>query len=57
MTSWGPKRESEAAAHLLNNFKENMLSIVSDSYDLFNFVENIIGEELKWALIYLLINT
>ena len=32
---------------MLETFSEGMLAIVSDSYDLFNMVENILGEQFK----------
>jgi nicotinamide phosphoribosyltransferase len=47
MTSWGKDRESEAYANMMDTFGSGMFSIVSDSYDIFNAVENIFGNELK----------
>ena len=49
MTTWGNKLEKEAVEHILDNFpKEGVISIVSDSYDLWNFIDNIIGgDDLK----------
>ena len=32
---------------MLDTFGEGMLAIVSDSYDLFNMLENILGGEFK----------
>jgi len=47
MTSWGRDGESAAVRSLLEKIPEGYLAIVSDSYDLFNMVEHILGEELK----------
>jgi nicotinamide phosphoribosyltransferase len=47
MTSWGKNHELDVTRHLLETFPSGPLSIVSDSYDLWNFVDNIIGKDLK----------
>lgn len=47
MTSWSQKREGEAYGNMIDKFGHGLFSIVSDSYDLFNAVENIFGDELK----------
>jgi nicotinamide phosphoribosyltransferase len=47
MTAFGKDRESEAYANMIDKFSNGLFSIVSDSYDLFNAVENIFGNELK----------
>jgi nicotinamide phosphoribosyltransferase len=47
MTSWGKDRESAAYANMIERFGDGLFSIVSDSYDLFNAVESIFGDELK----------
>ncbi len=48
ITSWGQDREADAYANLLKQFGSgNIVSIVSDSYDLENAVENIFGGTLK----------
>ncbi len=47
MTSWGKDHESDVARHMLDTFPEGPVAIVGDSYDLWNFVDNIVGKELK----------
>ena len=47
MTSWTKKHEKEAYANMLDKFPEGTVSIVLDSYDFFNAVENIIGKDLQ----------
>ncbi|SOC90068.1 nicotinamide phosphoribosyltransferase [Rhizobium sp. AN5] len=47
MTSWGQDREADAYSNMIDNFGHGLFSVVSDSYDLFNAVENIFGDELK----------
>ncbi|QNG62572.1 nicotinamide phosphoribosyltransferase [Rhizobium phage B1VFA] len=47
MTSWGKDREADAYRNMLKEFGHGLFSIVSDSYDLFNAVDNIFGQELK----------
>lgn len=47
ITSWGRDREKDAMENILNKFSTGPVSIVCDSYDFFNAVENIIGKELK----------
>lgn len=47
MTSWGKDREVDAYRNMLDEFGHGLFSIVSDSYDLFNAVDNIFGKELK----------
>lgn len=50
MTTWGGKDgESLATKNMLDQFakKGKLVSIVGDSYDIFNFAENIIGGKLK----------
>ena len=47
MTAWGKDRELEVARHLLETFPTGPLSIVSDSYDLWHFIDDIIGKDLK----------
>ena len=52
ITSWGKAGEAEAAKYMLTeSFKEGPFSLISDSYDLFNFVENVIGNELKESIL------
>ena len=47
MTSWGKDQELEVVRHLLKTFPTGPLSVVSDSYDLWHFINDIIGKELK----------
>lgn len=48
ITSWGKQREVDAYRNMLNLATENsIVSVVSDSYDIFNACENIWGKELK----------
>lgn len=42
-TLWGRERESDFVANALEEFPEGILSLVGDSYDIFNFTANIIG--------------
>lgn len=47
MTAWGQSRERDAYANMLTQFGSGMFSVVSDSYDLWNAVQNIYGSDLK----------
>ena len=47
MTSWTKKFEKEAYENMLEKFPTGIVSIVLDSYNFFDAVENIIGHELK----------
>lgn len=49
MTSWGKDREAEAYANMLAQFGGDgtLVACVSDSYDIFNAVEQIWGTDLK----------
>ncbi len=49
MTSWLQSGESDAYRNMIETFGKNggIVSIVSDSYDIFNACEKIFGEELK----------
>ena len=48
ITSWGKEHEEDAYKNMLKQFQDyNVISIVSDSYDLFNAVKNIYGKSLK----------
>ncbi|WP_226648685.1 nicotinate phosphoribosyltransferase [Microbulbifer variabilis] len=49
MTSWGRAHEADAYANMLKAFSGDgrLLAVVSDSYDLWNALENIWGGELK----------
>lgn len=49
MTSWGREHEVDAYANMLTRFGGDgrLVAVVSDSYDLWNAIENIWGGELK----------
>ncbi|WP_296405392.1 nicotinate phosphoribosyltransferase [Psychrobacter sp.] len=49
MTSWGREQESQAYANMLDQFggEGKLVAVVSDSYDLWNAIDHIWGEELK----------
>lgn len=49
MTAWGRTGEKEAFANMLTQFGGNdkIFAVVSDSYDLWNAIDNIWGNELK----------
>lgn len=48
ITSWGKDDEKEAFKNMLTQFKDSpLIAVVSDSYDIFNAVSNIWGDELK----------
>ena len=49
ITSWGPDNEKAAYANMLDQFggPGKLVAVVSDSYDLWNAIDNIWGDELK----------
>ena len=49
MTAWGRQRETQAYDNILEQFggAGNTVAVVSDSYDLWNAIDNIWGEALK----------
>lgn len=47
ITSWGRGNEADAFENMLNKFGSGLVAVVSDSYDIFNAVDNIWGDELK----------
>ena len=47
MTAWTRAKEREAYENMLDIFPKGIVSIVADSYNFFNAVENIFGRELK----------
>lgn len=49
MTAWGKEGEKEAFRNMLKQFGGDfpIISVVSDSYDIFNAVSNLWGEELR----------
>lgn len=46
MTSWGRDGEADAYRNMLEKFPTGLVAVVSDSYDIFNAVSNIWGEQL-----------
>lgn len=51
ITSWGKEDEARAYANMLRKYPEGIVSIVSDSFDIFNACGNIFGKELKSEVI------
>jgi len=53
ITSWGRENEAEAYRNMLRQFAKpgSIVAVVSDSYDIYNAVENIWGETLKQEVI------
>ena len=47
MTSLGKEGEEEVIENLLNKYPEGILSVVSDSFNIYNCVENIYGKKFK----------
>ncbi len=49
MTAWGRERETQAYENMLDQFggDGNIVAVVSDSYDLWNAIDNIWGDALK----------
>lgn len=53
ITSWGKEREVDAYRNMLEVYggEGKLLAVVSDSYDIFNAVENIWGDQLRQTVI------
>lgn len=53
ITSWGRENEVEAYRNMLRNFAKPgaLVAVVSDSYDIYNAVENLWGGQLKQEVI------
>lgn len=47
ITSWGKSGETEAYANMLERYPTGLVAVVSDSYDIYNAVNNIWGGTLK----------
>ena len=47
MTTWGRAGERAAVEHVLTNIPAGGLAIVVDSYDIWNMLENTIGDQVK----------
>ena len=50
MTAMGKAGEVDVVERLLQEYPTGILSVVSDSYDIYNFVEKIIGETFRDAI-------
>lgn len=53
ITTWGKEQETEAYRNMLKQFAkpDAMVSIVPDSYDYYNAIQNILGETLRQEVI------
>jgi nicotinamide phosphoribosyltransferase len=53
ITAWGRDGETEAYRNMLRNFakQDSLVAVVSDSWDIYNAVENIWGEALRQEVI------
>lgn len=47
ITTWGRDGEKEAFTNMMTHFPTGVVSIVSDSYDIWNACENVWGQQLK----------
>lgn len=47
MTSWGPDKERELVHHLLDTFPTGIISVVADSYNVFDFARMLGEPEIK----------
>lgn len=47
ITSWGKSEEGRAFGNMLKEFPSGLVAVVSDSYDIYNAVKNLWGDELK----------
>ena len=47
MTALGKDGEQQVVESLLNEYPTGILSVVADSYDIYNFVDNIVGKVFK----------
>lgn len=47
MTALGRNGEEQVVENLLNEYPTGILSVVADSYDIYNFVSNIVGTKFK----------
>ena len=51
ITSWGPNGELEAYKHILDRYPYGIVSVVSDSYNIFDACERLWGTELREEVI------
>lgn len=47
ITAWGRENEAAAYENMLDSYPKGLVAVVSDSYDVFNAVENIWGDKLR----------
>ena len=47
MTSLGESGEEKIVSDLLDNYPKGILSVVADSFNIYNFVENFVGDKFK----------
>jgi nicotinamide phosphoribosyltransferase len=47
ITSWGRMHEIDAYANMLEKFGKGLVAVVSDSYDLWNAIDNLWGDDLR----------
>jgi len=47
ITSWGRAREAAAYENMLKQYPTGLVAVVSDSYDIYNAIRNIWGDELR----------
>jgi nicotinamide phosphoribosyltransferase len=47
MTALGKDGEEQVVENLLNEYPTGILSVVADSYDIYNFVDNLVGKKFK----------
>lgn len=51
ITAWGKDHEKDAFEHIIKQFPNVPVSIVSDSYDIYNACEKIWGEDLRSLIV------
>lgn len=47
MTITGPRGEADAIQRILNKYPDSIVSVVSDSYDIYNSIDNLYGDQFK----------
>jgi nicotinamide phosphoribosyltransferase len=50
ITSWGKENEANAYRNMLEQYREGLVAVVSDSYDIYNACDQIWGVELRDAV-------
>ena len=51
ITAWGKDHEKDAFEHIVTQFSSVPVSVVSDSYDIYNACEKIWGEDLRHLIV------